>query len=561
VLLLVCFAARLHPTWALPLETPPWIRLQSSHFVAYSDAGEPQARKVLLELEQFRNALSILHPGFSVDAPRPTYIFIFHDDQAYLPYKRMVSGRPVPFGGYFAPTPDADYVSIRLGKDDSLGLVRHEFVHEFLRNNLAYVPSWLNEGLAEFYRTFQATPTGANIGLPIEQHLNLLSTTAPMPLAELFLVTPASQEINEETWQGRFYATSWAIVHLLVSGGTESGRKQLGGLLDKLRKGSSVDDAFHQTFIDGPEALEKTLQAYVKQRQFLYTSVQFATSAPVEAEINARVMKRDEVLVSLSDLLIHVNDQPPAAAEEHLRAALALNPGNGAAYAGLATLLDQEDKPSEALPYIEKAVVLSPDDFLVQYRCAAILTHLPNDALQGTNASSDETPPLIVRARAALRKAVALRPGFAEAHVLLGLTYSENPGNVADGIAALEQARRLIPSRMDVAYHLVLLYLRNNERASAQALVDDVLGRSGNGVMLAAAQRALSGSEPSPPGIDAIGVYNQAVELANHGNYKRAVSLLEKTLPEIKNPEMAGKLHELLERLKRDAVRQHKPSR
>lgn len=559
--LLVSGAVGFRPIWALPPESPAWIRLQSTHFLAYSDAGEPQARQILVELEKFRNALSAFHPGFSVDAPRPTFIFIFHDEQAFLPYKRTVSGRPGPFSAYFTPTPEADYVSMSLGRDDLLGVVRHEFVHEFLRNNLAYVPCWLNEGIAEFYRMFQATPAGANVGFPSGQHLKLLSTTAPMPLAELFLVTPASQEINEETWQGRFYATSWALVHLLVSGGAESSRKQLDGFLDRLRKGSSVEDAFHEAFVDGREALEKTLQAYVKQKQFRYTSVEFGTALPLEAEIKVRAMKRGEVLVSLSDLLIHVNDQPPAAAEEHLRAALALNSGNAAANAGLADLLDREDKPSEALLHIERALALSPDDFLVQYRCAAILTHLPGDASQGTSGLSDETPPLIVRARAALRKAISLRPGFAESYVLLGHTYTENPGDVADGIAALEQARRLIPSRMDVAYDLVLLYLRNGDRAAAQALVDGVLRRSGNDEKFADARRELSNSGPPRSEIDAVSVYNQAVESANHGNYKDAMSLLEKTLPEIKDPEMVGKFRELLERLRKDAAHQHKPAR
>jgi tetratricopeptide (TPR) repeat protein len=553
-LLIVSFAACCHAAWALPPENPGWIRLQSAHFVAYSDAGEPQARKVLVELEQFRRALSAFHPGFRVDAPRPTYVFVFHDEQAFLPYKPVVAGRPLPFAGYFLPTPDADYVTIRSGDADPLSLIRHEFVHEFLRNNLAYVPTWLNEGIAEFYRTFQANPKGADVGLPIQQHLNLLSTTGPMPLDELFRVTPASREMNEGTWQGRFYATSWALVHYLISGGKESSRKQLDALLERLQKGSSVE-------IESPEALEKALQAYVMRRRFQYTSIEFTTTGPVETQVDVRAMKRDEILVSLSDLLIHTNPELPAPAEEHLRAALALNPGNAPALTGLAFLLYEEDRPSEALPYIEKAAALSPEDFLVQYRYAAVLLKLPDDPSQDAAASPDETPARVVRARAALKKAIALRPGFAEPYVVLGQTYNEAPGTVVEGIAALEQARRLLPSRMDIAYDLVLLYLRNDDRAGAQALVDGVMTRSGNDAMLTAARQMLSASEQETQERDFIGVFNEAVELANHGHYKEAISLLEKTLPAIDDPEMVDRFHVFLDRLRKDADRPHKPAR
>src|SRR5262245_45691977 len=73
--------------------TKGWIEASSAHFDVYSDAGEGRARKIAVQLERFRNALSRTSKGLALDDPLPTTFFAFRNDSEYTPYKLDESGR------------------------------------------------------------------------------------------------------------------------------------------------------------------------------------------------------------------------------------------------------------------------------------------------------------------------------------------------------------------------------------------------------------------------------------------------------------------------------------
>src|SRR6185295_13038472 len=257
-------------------------------------------------------------------------------------------------------------------------------------------------------------------------------------------------------------------------------------------------------------------------------------------------------------------------------AALAEQPDHAPAMAGLGLLAERSGKPQEARTWYEKAARLAPDHFLVQY-------------LYARNLVEDPGPDSLRQARAALAKAVKLRPDYGEAWARLGYTYQSEEALPAEALQAMETAHRLLPSRLDVAHNLAVVYARLGERQKAEALIERVLVPAGDAEMIESAREALLDEdylhaeqligeqklEEALPLLEQIRAkttretrratlaarmreiretldfnhfvdrYNQAVALANRGDVRGAVTILEPLVAETQNPTQADQARRL----------------
>ena len=177
------------------------------------------------------------------------------------------------------------------------------------------------------------------------------------------------------------------------------------------------------------------------------------------AETGFRVapLPRADLLARLGLLLSVLDPSRRTDAEEHLKAALAANPEHGAALAGMGILSRKE----EAGPWLERAARVAPDDFLVQYHYGLNRLELGPDGLR--------------QAAEAFRRAVALRPEFADAWARLGYALSFETPLSPEAERAFETAHRLRPSDTATAYNLMLLRVRNGKAKEAEALIDRVI--------------------------------------------------------------------------------------
>src|SRR5262249_39096702 len=131
-----------------------------------------------------------------------------------------------------------------------------------------------------------------------------------------------------------------------------------------------------------------------------------------------------------------------------------------------------QKRKDEAASLLTRAAEAGSTEYRVYYGVGRLrldeLMMTPYDA----NAPAPEQLALLESARAALRRSVELEPDFAEARVALGRTYRFEPrgGNVDEGIAALEEARKRLPSRDDLAQDLARLYDRKGDHAKADAV-------------------------------------------------------------------------------------------
>ncbi|HEX3552894.1 MAG TPA: DUF1570 domain-containing protein [Thermoanaerobaculia bacterium] len=570
------------PAHALPAKNDSWIEVRTANFTLFSETGEKDTRRAGADLERLRDALSQLSPGLALDAPYPTWLYVFKNASSFRPYQQLYEGRPRDSGGYFMSRSQGNYVAIDGShRGNQTARVYHEYIHYVTRN--ANLPLWLHEGLAEYYSTFEASKNEALVGLPIPEHVRWLRENPWIPLAQLFTLDENSKEYNEKARRGAFYAESWALTHYLLSGSPQR-RDQLLDLLRLDRAGTAGKEAFPKVFGSDPAALEREVHTYVKSVAFYYTR------SPIQPEANlamqVRPMAWPDVLFRLGDLLANLGPEHRAAAEEHFRAALAARPDFGAALGGLGYLAELADRPQEARPLYEKAAKLAPDDFIVQYRYAQSLL-------------DDPTPGSLRAARAVLTRTVALRPNFGEAWARLGYTYQADESLDETAVHVLETAHRLLPTRMDVVHNLAVVYARTGHLAQAEELIEHVLAPRADPDVVIDAREALLDEEyrhaeelviqdkvaEALPLLERVRDttrrperrrtlelrveeirkildfnhfverYNQAVALANRGDVQGAIAILEPLAETVLDPAQAEQARNLLKRLKPPAKR------
>jgi tetratricopeptide (TPR) repeat protein len=588
---------------SLPDRSESWITIRTAHFTLFSNASEESTVEIGTELERFRSALTRLVSGLEFNSPVPTYVYVFKHDASFTPYKkRTKSGAAVNITGAFAAHRDGNYVGINATPpDDPWTVIYHEYAHYFLYNNFTDIPLWFNEGVAECLSTFRARNEKVEIGRPIDEHLRLLKSGRWMPLSDLFAVEETSKDYNEGDRQGTFYAESWALVHYLAWGRPDAA---IHGIEFLAQFPPRADLKAALGPILGPDwgELNTRVLEYLRHKKFTY-SVRELDEIPVEPIGGARPMSYAETLSRLGDYLMRSQFGRVEDAQAHYQAAIQADPAHAAAYSGMGFVRDFQGRHKEAAEYYEKALAKSPDDGLTLFLYAESL--LDGSAARGPGSRSMadvKMSPAVPRARDLYLKSIRLRPEVAEAYVGLGATYTLDEEHAAEGIDVLQKARRMMPSRLDVVLNLAGIYARSGEAAKARELVQDIVNpsgdreaidtgreilleidlhtaekmikdgdldgglsilktvewKSGNETLKKQVREEVARLESVQLGNQEIGVYNQAVVLANAGNYKKAAAILEPLAKDAKNPQVARNAKNLLKKI-RDILASQRP--
>ncbi len=530
---------------ALPKPNEKWVRAQSAHFTLISNAGRDKAAEVALTLEGFRRVVE--DEGGTPGAYSPTTILVFDSDDSYRPYSLKPDGQPDASAGKFISTPDGNYIGIDLaGKSDWRQIILHEYVHWIVSQNELDPPQWLNEGMAEYYSTFRRRGNTLEIGRPIQQHLDWLRRSPLMPLAELFTITRESEEYNEGSRRGLFYAESWALYHFIRLGRPEL-YERLEVFLESLKADVNVTQAWKEAFGVGFLPIETELQMYVHRPEHPYQQIR-VRGLGVDESIQVTSLPYAELLYHLGEYLVHMTPEQTTGAEEHLRCAVAADSQQARAHAALASFLAARGsthfatpaqvaaESSEAARHFRRGVEFAGNDDEPFFRWGMSEVQQYRRRRPSVSMHPGPLPADLQHAREMLERCIALQPNRVEAYVGLGMTYLHDPGEVNRGIALLERARNLMPARMDVTYGLVVLYLRIADRASATGLMEHVMVHS---------------RDPSWPAAAHSAVYAHAVTLFNAGQYAEVVHLLDWLRPRVQD-------HELVERvqqLRQEAVR------
>ena len=123
---------------------------------------------------------------------------------------------------------------------------------------------------------------------------------------------------------------------------------------------------------------------------------------------------------------------------------------NGVCWKALGVMLLLQGKHAKALEPMQKAARLLPGDAETHSNLGVTFREL------------DRLP----EAEASLRRALIIKPDYAEAHNNLGNVLSKMPGRLDDAVAQYEQALRLQPDNATIHFNLAVALLKVPDRGN-----------------------------------------------------------------------------------------------
>jgi len=432
-----------------------WTSVRSKNFFLVGNASEKEIRQVATRLEQFRDVFTRLLTAAKFDTPVPTTVIVFKSMNSYKPFNSHNDA------GYFQKSEDINYITLTTesGAQNPYSVIYHEYVHLLVDNAMGNVPVWFNEGLAEYYSSFDIEEDRkVHLGELIPYHLQTLREEKLLPLRTLFAVDPYSPYYNEGSKRGAFYAESWALVHYLILGNSGQRVPQLGKFLQLIGTNVAIDEAFKQAFQMDVEALEKELKKYIEGHTFKMQVATFEHKLEFDSGMKATPLTDAAAQGYLGDLLLHIHRLNDA--EARLQQALALDPKLTMAEASLGILRARQGRFEEAKNTLQEAVKGDSNNYLAHYYYAYALSREGMDANNLVRGYESETAATM---RTELRKAIELSPTFPESYRLLAFVNMVTDEQLDDSINLLKRALVLSPGRQDVALDLAQIYLRQEK--------------------------------------------------------------------------------------------------
>lgn len=443
-----------------------WIGLRTAHLTIVSNATEGATRNVARRLERFVDVLSALL-DLSAAVDPPITAVVFKNDASFEPFRPKQNGRTMNLSGYFQRADDEHLIALSLetAGDHPYRVVYHEYAHALTVRSTVVWPLWLQEGLAEFYSTFEADNRRIALGQPLSDHVRLLRQQRLLPLQALFEADRGSSMYTEER-QDIFYAESWALVHYLMAGDKGRHRQAFVQFVNGLSAGLSADRAFAEAFGDDRAALEEELRRYIADGR--YAGVNMTVDRPVPS-VNASIRPLAEVEAEVlqGSLLMRVGRGDEA--EPRFARAHTLDPKAPRLEESLGFLALNRGRHAEAVAHLERATAQEPSNALAYYYYAETIRRQVME--QGRPLSPD-----VARAMATpLRTAIALRPTFARAYYLLGYVHLVTGEDLPEGLRMLETAIRLAPPNRAAMLTLASIQLKMRDYAAAKATAQAIL--------------------------------------------------------------------------------------
>jgi hypothetical protein len=430
------------PQGPIPFPSPDrrWIRLRSARFDVISSANDVRTRDIAADLDTLASALMRANPRFA-PAATPATVFVFDRRRESQPYFDLLfarqnaraTGAYIRHGGGGTMFVDAS----SRGRFERTAM--HELIHDLLRQQDVTPPLWLEEGLAEYFSNAEVRSGNVRAGVPIKEHQALLRQRPPMPLAQLFALTSDSPAGASSA----FYAQSWAAVDYLMV----SGADKFFAFLRDVENGKPVADALRTHYKQSVDDMEHAM------RRASLTRLTVFDGAPSVAA-TATPLDRATLLFELGSFLSHVAGAE-AESERHYREALAVDPEHARTLA--------------AIGEYERAVAAAPKDPEVHLLYAESLLSTAIGVFAGTFTPIEGDTEKFRKARALAEHALTVGANEGRARGIIGTSHLVET-DLAPGLAQLERALTVTPNRIDFALNLYAMYLRTGAREKADAL-------------------------------------------------------------------------------------------
>ena len=441
-----------------------WRRVDTPNFVTIGDVSSSNLRDLAGKFEGFRETLSRLHGASLVASAVPTVIVVFPTDYAMEPFLPKYNGKPVAAAGLFMPGRDVNFITmVDDNNPERLRVIFHEFTHLAGRNSSRRLPTWLSEGFAEYYSTYEPLKGGreAVIGKLVDDHILRLNGTVLMPIAELIAIDHHSPLYNEGSRRGVFYAQSWALVHMILRA-QPSRSEQLSAYVDRVWRGEEPVAAWRAAFAG--VNMDQELDRYIRQESFRAVRYTFDEAA---AKSNPTVtpMAPSDVQSFLADLHVQLGDVD--AATKRLADLAKRDPASARASVSAARVSLDRGKTDEIGDRIR--TMTAPSDWYLSYMAGVTLA----DQIRRSGSAVAADVQAVERLLAPAHSNGRVFPHAVASVAALELQTATVPS--ADIEASLERVRKLVPGRMDYAFLHAQILVRRKELPKARSVLDAIL--------------------------------------------------------------------------------------
>lgn len=396
-----------------------WRELRSPHFILRTDLGEADAAERLTEFERIYGAFEdVAYPH--EPKPRGTIqIILFASEGEYERFS------PQGAAAFFTTSPNdperPPTLVLPQGLSDGVrALFQHELSHRFVAFYFPAAPTWLNEGMAEFYSSLRLDAERVYIGEPlldrflitgdrwstvrVDDRSNVLAVpTGALPSLDVLRSFdqatfyaedgggPRSREAKLRVTAN--YTAAWGLVHLLQVGRQDLHARFLRYLRALTEATRDPAAAWNDAYGDLPPGeLQRAFNAFVGTQEVEIVSRPYAPRPPVEQA--ARAMSAAEVHVLRARLHDWSDAGSRRAAEPHLALAVAAAPDHPEPRLARGLIRLASGDVDGCRADLSRAVDLAPSDPRYLFPLAAVLTRAELDLPEGARVW-DEIEPLV----------------------------------------------------------------------------------------------------------------------------------------------------------------------
>ena len=243
-----------------------WIEARTEHFAVYGDLSEREASDVAVQLERFDHLLRQIANLPSAPESESDKVTVF-----LVPFSTVQSlAHSSMIGGFYASDIQSTLAVMPESLPDGVDagpfeVMFHEYTHHiFISSADTSYPSWVEEGLAEFFGTTRFRRDGTIlIGAPPQMRGQALHRQVQMNIEEL--LSSDGKKLSDAEIEDK-YARGWLLTHYLLLGGKRP--KQYDAYLKLMAKGVPSLDAARQVFGD-LRTLGGELERYNRVRLWL----------------------------------------------------------------------------------------------------------------------------------------------------------------------------------------------------------------------------------------------------------------------------------------------------
>jgi Tfp pilus assembly protein PilF len=439
-----------------------WVEVKSPHFRVLSDGSEKQARHVAGQLERMRAVFHAAFPMARLDPPDPIFVIALKDRKAFQalePEAYLAKGQ-LDLAGLFLRAPDKNYVLLRLDAqgEHPYATVYHEYTHLLLSDAEAWLPLWLNEGLAEFFENTDIHEKDADVGQPSRDLLLLLRQNKLLPLETLLAVDAKSPYYHEEQKASIFYAESWALVHMIEDADDKLHARTMADYVEMVSKHVDPVTAGERAFGDLPQ-MQKALGLYIAQISYRYMKV------PVPPGVNEDSFQAAALPLSQGDAIradFLAYDDRGKDARALLDNVLRDDPKNASAHETMGYIEFRAGNLEAARKWYEQAIALDSQSYLAHYYYAvmSMQSGAAGSAADGAagqagagQAGAGQSAAAVPadqdgRIETSLQAAIKLNPRFAPAYDALATFYGKHHEKLDQAHMMNLRAMALDPSNL-----------------------------------------------------------------------------------------------------------------